>query len=539
MKDTRILANLIETKKNESPDLDVLTFATMQVDGSIHSELRTYRQLWQYGQRLANGLLGAGMERGDRFAILMQNHPEFVDAMVGSSLAGTVFVPVDPRTSGDKLKYMIEFSGCKGVICADYCYNNLSRVADQLDSLDWIWVVRTGEIPVINSRDARVKDYEEALPSSFDDIECRVESPDETMQMLYTSGTTGDPKAILAPYLRYDSVASIGPALGMEPGDRPYTGLSLTHANAQLITLGNVLKMGLRGVISRKFTKTHLWNICRHYGCTVFNLLGGMTNAIYSEPRRPDDADNPVRYVISAGMPGAIWNDFKKRFNVEIFEFYGAAEGGMLFNPPNVGPIGSIGKPPDNLEAKIVDDEGRELPNGERGEIVFAAKAGEPLGVTYYRNEEASEKKCRDGILYMGDIGHRDDDGWFYFHSRKGDELRRNGEFIDIANIEKVIAEYPDVEDVFVYGIPAANGVPGEKDVVAVVVPTEAKLFKPEGLIQHCRSNLSSSEKPSFIQLMSEIPKTASEKPQARFCYEIFQQKKKHVYACDPEVVVN
>ncbi|MAY34595.1 MAG: ATP-dependent acyl-CoA ligase [Spongiibacteraceae bacterium] len=539
MKDTRIFANLIEAKKNERPDLDVLTFATLSTDGTINSQIRTYQNLWDNGQRLANALVGAGMRRGDKFALLMQNHPEFVDAMVASSLIGSVFVPIDPRTDGDKLKYMIEFSGCKGVICADYCYKNLEKVADQIDSIEWIWVMRTGEIPVISSADNRISDYNAVQSETYEPVECCIESPSEIMQMLYTSGTTGDPKAILAPYERYDNVASIGPALGMKPDDRPYTGLSLTHANAQLITLGNVLKMGMRGVISRKFTKTHLWDICRHYGCTVFNLLGGMTNAIYSEPRRDDDADNPVRYVISAGMPGAIWNDFKKRFDVDIFEFYGAAEGGMLFNPPNVGPIGSIGKPPESLVAKIVDDDGNEVPDGERGEITFESANGEPLAVSYYKNEEASRKKCRDGILYMGDIGHRDKDGWFFFHSRKGDELRRNGEFIDIAKIEKVIAEFPDVEDVFVYGIPASTGVPGEKDIVAAVVPTEAKIFKPTRLIEHCKQFLNSSEKPSFIQLMSEIPKTASEKPQARFCYELFKAKKKHVYDCESELVVN
>ncbi len=129
-------------------------------------------------------------------------------------------------------------------------------------------------------------------------------------------------------------MASIGPLIGWTAADRPYTGLSLTHANAQLITLGNILKMGLRGVISLRFTKSRLWDICRHYGCTTFNLLGGMTTAVYSEAPRADDGDNPVRFVLSAGMPAAIWENFARRFNVAIFEFYGAAEGGMIFNPP-------------------------------------------------------------------------------------------------------------------------------------------------------------------------------------------------------------
>ena len=135
----------------------------------------------------------------------------------------------------------------------------------------------------------------------------------------------------------------MGELFGLRPGDRPYTGLSLTHANAQIITLGMGLYMGLRMVISRKFSKSQLWNITRHYGCTSFNLLGGMTTAIYSEAERDDDADNPVRFVLSAGMPANLWDSFQQRFDIQIFEFYGAAEGGITINPPGVGPKGSIG----------------------------------------------------------------------------------------------------------------------------------------------------------------------------------------------------
>ena len=146
----------------------------------------------------------------------------------------------------------------------------------------------------------------------------------------------------MAPHARFGSIAALGPVIGLTPEDRPYTGLSLTHANAQLITLGNVLSMGLRGVISLKFTKSRLWDICRHYGCTMFNLLGGMTAAVYADPRLDNDTDNPVRLVISAGMPAAIWEDFERRFDLQLFEVYGAAEGGLFWNDGS-GPAGSFG----------------------------------------------------------------------------------------------------------------------------------------------------------------------------------------------------
>ena len=97
--------------------------------------------------------------------------------------------------------------------------------------------------------------------------------------------------------------------------DKLYTGLSLTHGNAQSVTLVPALMLNIPAVISRKFTKSRLWDVCRKYGCTTFSLLGGMMMGIYSEPRAANDADNPVRKVLSAGTPLSIWADFEKRFN--------------------------------------------------------------------------------------------------------------------------------------------------------------------------------------------------------------------------------
>lgn len=531
MKNLKILANLIEHKAETSGELDVLTFVDIKANGQFQEEIRTYQDLQDNGMRVANRLISHGMNKGDSFAMVMQNHPEFVDCMVGSSIAGTVFVPIDPRTKGDRLSYMLSFADCRGVVCADYCLEAVFDVSKTMKNIEWIWVLPTGEGKPLPANDTNIVSFGDILEDQVKQIDVRASSHEDIMQMLYTSGTTGDPKAIRAPYTRFDAVSSLGSAIGLQESDRPYTGLSLTHANAQLVCMGNVLKMGLRGVISRRFTKSRLWDICRHYQCTTFNLLGGMTTAIYSEQEKSNDADNPVRFILSAGMPAVIWNDFKRRFNVELFEFYGAAEGGMLMNPPGAGPVGSIGKPPPNLEAKIIDEEGNTCGPNEMGEIVFRSLVKDaPIKVEYYKNPEATAKKVVDGVMYTGDIGHQDEDGWFYFDSRKGDEVRRNGEFLDLTLIEKTLAEFPDVADVFVYGIPAVSGVPGEKDVVAAIVPLEAKLFDPNVLVSHCKQSLSTSLLPSFVQVMSEIPKTASEKPQARFCQKLLEEQKNHVY---------
>ena len=532
--DQRILANLVARRAYEDPDLDVLTFVDVEPDGRLSTELRSYGQLWDNGRRVAAALLAAGMQAGQRFALLMHNHPEFVEAMVGSAIAATVFVPLDARMRGEKLAFMLGFAQCQGVICADYAVQNLRPLLGSLPELRWVWVMRTGVRAELPQAGCDVHWLADVLPAVIPQMRVAVTEPDSTMQMLFSSGTTGDPKAILASYSRYYGVATIGALLGWNDDERPYTGLSLTHANAQLITLGNTLYGGLRGVISRRFTKSRLWDICREFGCTTFNLLGGMTTAIYGEPARADDPDNPVRFVLSAGMPIAIWEDFARRFNVQIFEFYAAAEGGMTLNPPGQGPVGSIGKPPPSLEARIVDENDRECPPGVQGEIVFRNADGSCPQVTYFGDPQASSSKTNEGWLRMGDVGHRDAAGWFYFDYRKGGALRHNGTFVNTGFVEKAIAEHASVSDVFVYGVDALSAAPGERDVVAAVVPEPGETFIADDLFRHCLDTLERDCVPTYIQVMDEIPKTASEKPQERICLAHFQAHPELIFRRQP-----
>ncbi|MDT4800813.1 Long-chain-fatty-acid--CoA ligase [compost metagenome] len=518
-----ILANVIRRKVEETPDLDVLTFVHVDADQQLRDCTRSYRQLWENGQRIAAGLDDEGMAQGEAFALIMFNHPEFVEAMVGSSIANTVFVPIDARASGDKLQYLLSFSGCRGAIVADHALSAVLELVDALPQLQWLWVLDTGgDAHELRAHPkVRVRALQDVLEDRVPDLTVRATDLQQPMQLLFTSGTTGNPKAIVAPYARFAAIAGLGEQVGLRPGDRPYTGLSLTHANAQCITLGNALYLGLRAVISRQFTKSRLWEILRRHQCTVFNLLGGMTTAVYSEPPRADDADNPVRYVFSAGMPASIWNDFAARFNVEIFEFYGTAEGGLTLNPPGAGPMGSIGKPPSHLSCAILDEEGHELPAGLRGEICFRAASGDDHPpVAYLNNPEASAAKTCGGWFHSGDIGHKDEQGWVYFDYRDGSGIRRNGEFIDPAQIEKVIAEADEVADVFVYGRGTPACAPGEKEIVAAVVQAPGRALDIRQLLAHCARHLPRNLIPSHVQRVDEIPKTASEKPLERVLRE-------------------
>jgi crotonobetaine/carnitine-CoA ligase len=520
-----ILADLIRMRAEERPDLDVLTFEHLSLDDcATPDEVRTYEDLAQNADRIAADLIARGMQRGDRFALMMRNHPEFVESMIAASIAGCIFVPIDPRTRGDKLAFLLRNSGSRGVVCADSCAGQILAIRDQAPDLEWLLALESGEgdAPLLSDLPG-VSPLAEVLGTSVESVDPRVDEIGQPLQIIYTSGTTGDPKGIVGDHMRFGGTGMLGGIFGYSEDERPYTGLSFTHNNAQATALAPSLMSGYRAVLSRRFTKSRLWDICRHYGCTSFSLVGGMATGIYSEPARDDDTDNPVRLVVSGGMPPAIWESFEKRFDLQIFEFYGASDGGgMAYKPAGVGPVGSFGKPMDSVIMKILAEDGSECPPGEIGEICCRPATGEGATVEYHDNPEASQNKISNGWNRSGDMGHRDEEGWLYFDYRAGAGIRHNGDFVSTSEVEKVIAEASQVSDVFVYGVPAASGAPGEKDVVAAIVANDAASFDPKILFEHCREGLEPNFVPSYLQLLEEIPKTASEKPQERFLQERF-----------------
>jgi crotonobetaine/carnitine-CoA ligase len=527
-----ILADLIQIRAEQRPEFDVLSFEHLSLDGgATPDEVRSYADLHTHGNRIASALIDKGVAQGDRIGLMMRNHPEFVETAIACSTAGALFVPIDPRARGEKLAHMLANAGCSGLVCADYCLDEIETLRGGLPELQWILAVETQESETSISDFGGIESLGEWLSRPAATVDVRIDAPTAPLQIMYTSGTTGDPKGIVSANFRFCAAGVLGSIFGYEPDDRPYTGLSLTHGNAQSVTLAPALTMGLRAVLSRRFTRSKLWSVCRHYGCTTFSLVGGMATAIYSQPAHPDDADNPVRMVVSGGMPAAIWEPFEQRFGVRIFELYGAQDGGgMAYKPIEQGPIGSFGKPMAGLEMKILDQEGNPCGPGVVGEICTRPAGGAEPVVEYYENPEASARKIRGGWNRSGDMGHVDEDGWLFFDYRTGGGIRHNGDFVNPSFVEKAIAEHAAVTDVFVYGVPAASGAPGEKDVVAAVVLAQGRDPDIASIFAACRRRLEPNFVPSYLQVVDEIPKTASEKPQERLLLERFDAGASGIY---------
>ncbi len=521
-----IVSHLVEMKADEKPDKEVLVFE----HGDLGEDILTYRHLHEQSNKIARLFLDHGIGKGDTYAVFMRNHPEFVYAMLAGPVIGAVMVPIDPRSRGDRLRFMLSNAGVKAVVVSGELLETLAEVIGDLPGIKLVSVAYRPEKAVEISKDYPAlnetleKDQWERVPQQIMDVR-------HPMEIIYTSGTTGDPKGVMIRNNRF-GLYNIATRLvwKYKPGDILYSGLSLTHGNAQAVTLFPSISTGVKAVLSAKFTKTRIWDITRKYGCTSFSVLGGMMAGIYNEPERPDDADNPVKVVISAGTPASIWEAFETRFDVKILEWYAAVEGGFAYKPPGVGPVGSFGKPlPGMMEFKLVDDTDNPVPDGETGELIIRMTRGETK-VDYHGLPEASEEKTRGGWLRTGDLVTRDKDGWYYFQCRKGSELRRAGDFIQPDHIEKTIGEHPDVSEVCVYGVPSASGAPGESDLVAAIAPHAGTSPDPRGIYDKCKQELSPNFIPSYLQVVEEIPKTISEKALDRVLREEFSPDGGNIY---------
>ncbi len=297
-KSPALLSHLLESKVEEKPDAVAIIFEN---GGLYPDEQLTYKEILSNSIKMAMGLRELGMSLGDKLALVMRNHPEVLYSFMVSALTGIVSVPIDPRSKGEKLSYQLNDSDAKMVITTADLLPEVEKAAKNAPGLEKV---------ILNLKpdaDQDLRDQYTTVQAMLEGPEVlelpgRVDDPNLPLEIIYTSGVTGNPKGVLiksSRTLMYVVLAQM--VWRYTPEDILYTGLSLTHGNAQAVTMMPAISIGIPAVIGQRFSKSRIWDICRKYGCTSFSLLGGMMAGIYNEPPRPDDADNPVKVVISAG----------------------------------------------------------------------------------------------------------------------------------------------------------------------------------------------------------------------------------------------
>jgi len=493
------LAGVLEAQAAELGARPFLTFEDRTI---------SFEDLDRQVNRAANGLAALGVKPGVGVSIMLPNAPEWLFVYFATQKLGAYAVPVNVALKGEGLRHVVDHSDSSILVChPDY----VETVRDVLDSLPKLAkvVVNANEAPEGWAPPRGWLGLDELMTASDGSPGVEID-PEAISAIMYTSGTTGAPKGVVNRYkgMNVAGIRLLGAML--RPDDVPYTCLPLFHANALFLTTVRSLVIGLPMVLSRRFSASRFWDEIRRYGATTFNGLGAMIPILMKQPERENDRDNPVRFVFSAACPASVWAEFEQRFGLRIIEGYAAVDGGgfMVLNMGNA-PKGSIGKP--TSPVRIVGDDGMDVPVGQPGELLFQVDDAKRRKVEYYKNEEASNAKIRDGWLHTGDLVTADADGNLYFVDRKSDSLRRRGENISSWEVEREIDAHPAVLESAVFGVPSELG---EDDVMAVVVLKEGRELSAPELVAHCQKRMARFMVPRYVEFRDALPKTETHRVQ-------------------------
>jgi carnitine-CoA ligase len=431
--------DVIRSRVEEHPDEVWLKFC---------DETFTWREILSNIQRAANGLLDLGVRPGERVALMMGNRPEFIWTHLGIVFIGALSVPVNTSQRGATLEHILTDSDSVVVVFEDELRDAVLGIKDQLSSLRSA-VVADGQVgDGVDLTIDRLFDHPDTEP------EVEVEEAVGGAGIMYTSGTTGPPKGIVATKYDTEPMRILIESSGVQPGETMYTSLPLFHANALLVSMLGSMLLDAKFALGERFSASRLFDECRKYDAVEFNTLGSMISILLKQPPRPDDKDHPVRVVVDAGVPPEFWEEFERRFGVRIVEWFGMADSpGILLN--DVGKVGAMGKPVADVEFQVVDEEDNPLPPGEEGELVFKHPQGQ---LTYYHKlPEATEEAYAGGWFHSRDLAVMDEEGFFYYKERKKESIRRRGENISAWEIESVLNQHPAVLESAAYDVPPTS----------------------------------------------------------------------------------
>ncbi len=441
--------------------------------------------------------------------VLLDNGPEFSMLLAAAALVGATIVGINPTRRGAELERDIRHTDCFIVVTE-------RAHAELLDDID------TGVPPerllVVDSpawADAVAAHAGLGVPDA--DID-----PAAPFMLFFTSGTTGQPKAAICSQQR---MAGAGLALSamqeITPADRCYEVMPMFHSNAVMAGWSPCLAAGATHVFRRRFSASAFLSDVRRYGCTFMNYVGKPMSYILATPEHPDDADNPLVRVF--GNEGAEHDlaRFAERFGCRVTDSYGSSEGGASVARPPETPPGALGLGSDGTvildpETMLEKPRARFDANGRLvnaddcvGEIANTKAAAAFEG--YWNNPEADLERTRQSIYWTGDLGYRDDDGWFYFAGRNFDWMRVDGENFAAAPIERILVRHPDVLLAAVYAVP--NAVVGD-DVMAAVLLETGRLFDGPGFAEFlsAQGDLGTKWAPRYVRVVDDFPKTETNK---------------------------
>ena len=418
--------------------------------------------------------------------VSLGNTAFFSSVLVAAGLAGLVIVGLNPTRRGGALERDIERADCQLVLTDDP-----STIPEGVEFID-----------VESPQWATELAAHRGAAIAFADT-----GPDDLYMLIFTSGTSGEPKAVR---VTHDKVAFPGTMLadrfGLGSNDTFYLSMPLFHSNAIMAGWAVGVAAGGSIALRRKFSASGFLPDVRRYGATYANYVGKPLSYVMAMPERDDDADNPLKFMYgNEGAPRDVVR-FASRFDVIVVDGFGSTEGGIAIARTPDTPDGALGPLTD--EVTIIDVEtGEPCPPGKVGELVNPLGRGWFRG--YYRDETAEAERMAGGMYHSGDLAYRDEAGYAYFAGRLGDWMRVDGENLGTAPIERVLLRFEGVVEVAVYPIP--DPAVGDRVMAALVLRDgtrfdvgEFQTFLAE------QPDLGPKQWPSFVRIGTELPRTAT-----------------------------
>ena len=446
--------------------------------------------------------------------VLLENVPEYLYWIGGAALAGAAVVGINPTRRGDELAHDVRHTDCQLVVTD-------TAGAELLAGLDL--GIRTDSVLVVE-----VPDYEKRL-GGFAGVPVpdALPEPETPLLLLFTSGSTSAPKAVVCSSGRLAAAGiHTAPGFGIDRDSVLYESMPLFHGNALMANVTTAVTAGATIALRRKFSASGFLPDVRRYGATYFNYVGRALSYILATPETPDDRDNRLRLGFGTEASALDRERFEARFGCTLIENYGSSEGPISITRQPGCPEQALGKPRpgDNADVAIIDPgSGEECPHARfdpatgrllNGDVAIGELVRRDAGARfegYYNNEEATAERLRGGWFWSGDLGYRDEDGWFYFAGRSSDRLRVDSENFAAAPIERILAHLPDVVMVAVYPVPDVRT--GDQ-VMAALELAPGESFDPDAFAGFLQSHpdLGTKWAPRYVRIVERIPLTANNK---------------------------
>ncbi|MDP8224880.1 MAG: long-chain fatty acid--CoA ligase [Candidatus Lernaella stagnicola] len=486
------LGNLLTRQAKKYGDKTFLYFENEQL---------SFATLEATANALAGGLLEQRCRHGEHIAFVLPNIPEWIITFFGIIKAGAVPLPINSLLKKEEIHFILQSSEARRLITIPQFADRIRDMQMDLPDLKEVYVL-DDEAP----RGMRL--FEDLLVGPETPPDIQIEEADPAC-IIFTSGMTGRPKGATLSHRNYlTNAKQIVHGLEISDSDRILNILPLVHVNAQLVTLLAPLYAGAQMVLMRGFSARQFLPALDLFNATAFAGVPSVYAILNQLPDAEEYDLSHLRLCVcgAAPMPVDVFEQFEARFKAKIIEGYGLTEAtcACSVNPiRGKRKIGSIGQPLHGVDMRIVDDDGNDVPAGEEGEIVVH---GDLVMLGYFNDEEATAETLRDGWLHTGDIGYKDEDGFFFIRGRKKEMIIRGGENVYPREVEEVLIKHPAVGDVAVIGRPHA--IWGE-EVTAYIIPEGGEEPSRTTLMEYCRQHLADYKCPTSVVYVEQMPKTA------------------------------